>query len=106
MDRREATHNGFSFNLLYSKSGMQLEDQLADFFQGLSSGDLGDLSPSQLNQLDKLQMRTIKEERNITEKMAKHQESVADSTMVGLSRAVTELMRVVVELMRNKLSWL
>lgn len=54
VDRREATHNGFSFNLLYSKSGMQLEDQLADFFQGLSSGDLGDLSPSQLNQLDKL----------------------------------------------------
>ncbi|KAL4632740.1 hypothetical protein ACB092_04G072000 [Castanea dentata] len=63
VDRRVATHNGFSFNFLCSKSGMQLEDQLADFIQGLSSGDLGDLSPSQLNQLDKLQMRTIKEEK-------------------------------------------
>lgn len=82
-----------AFRLLYSKSGMQLEDQLADFIQGLSSGDLGDLSPSQLNQLDMVQMRTIKDERNITEKITKHQETVADSTMVGLSHAVTELMR-------------
>ncbi|KAK9996923.1 hypothetical protein SO802_021609 [Lithocarpus litseifolius] len=82
-----------AFHLLYSMSRMQLEDQFADFILGLSSGDLGDLSPSQLNQLDKVQMRTIKEERNITEKIAKHQEMVPDSTMVGLSHAVTELMR-------------
>jgi len=40
-----------AFRLLYSKSGMQLEDQLADFIQGLSSGDLGDLSPSRSTSL-------------------------------------------------------
>uniref|UniRef100_A0A2N9ILC8 DOG1 domain-containing protein n=1 Tax=Fagus sylvatica TaxID=28930 RepID=A0A2N9ILC8_FAGSY len=39
-----------AFHLLYSKSGLQLEDQLADFIRGLSTGDLGDLSPTQLNQ--------------------------------------------------------
>ena len=71
-----------AFHLLYSKSGLQLEDQLADFIRGLSTGDLGDLSPTQLNQVDKLHSKTIKEERNISEKMAKHQETVADSSVV------------------------
>ncbi len=71
-----------AFHLLYSKSGLQLEDQLPDFIRGLSTGDLGDLSPTQLNQVDKLHSKTIKEERNISEKMAKHQETVADSSVV------------------------
>ncbi|KAG6657259.1 hypothetical protein I3843_04G071700 [Carya illinoinensis] len=83
-----------AFHLLYSKSGQQTEEKLASFFQGTSSrGDLGDLSPSQLSKVDELQRRTIREEREITEKMAKHQETVADSAMVELSHAVTELIR-------------
>ncbi len=79
MDRRVVTT--MAFHLLYSKSGLQFEDQLADFLQGLSKGDLGDLSPTQLSKVDNLQSRNIKEERNISEKMAKHQERVADSSM-------------------------
>ncbi|XP_018810524.1 protein DOG1-like 3 [Juglans regia] len=83
-----------AFHLLYSKSGQQAEEKLASFVQGMNSrGDLGDLSPSQLSKVDELQRRTIREEREITEKMAKHQETVADSAMVELSHAVTELIR-------------
>lgn len=67
------------------------------FIQGLSIGDLGDLSPRQLVQIDNLQERTIREERKITEKMAKHQETVADQSMVQLSHLVTEFMRNEVE---------
>ncbi|XP_018827678.1 protein DOG1-like 3 [Juglans regia] len=81
-----------AFQLLYSKSGLQLEDQIFSFIQGLSIGDLGDLSPRQLVQIDELQERTIREERKITEKMVKHQETVADRSMVQLSHLVTELM--------------
>ncbi|XP_062149320.1 protein DOG1-like 3 [Alnus glutinosa] len=79
-----------AFHLLYSKSGLQLEAQLANLIAGLSTCDLADLSPSQLTQLDQLQRRTIREERGITEKMAKHQETVADHSMVELSHMVTE----------------
>ncbi|XP_058089694.1 protein DOG1-like 3 isoform X2 [Magnolia sinica] len=81
-----------AFHLLYSKAGLQLEAQLADLLRGLSSGDLGDLSPSQLVRVDELQRSTIKEERKITEKMAKQQETVADSTMVELSHVATEML--------------
>nr|XP_023907344.1 protein DOG1-like 3 [Quercus suber]POF17271.1 protein dog1-like 3 [Quercus suber] len=82
-----------AFHLLYSKSGLQLEKKFTVLVRGFSSGDLGDLSPSQLNQVDALQRRTIVEEKETTEKMAELQETVADSSMVELSHVVSELMR-------------
>lgn len=82
-----------AFHLLYSESGLQLEAGFAELMRGLSSGDLGDLSRSQLTNVDKFQRRTIKEEKHITEKMAKLQETVADTTMVELSHVATEMMR-------------
>lgn len=82
-----------AIHLLYSKSGLQLEAKLAELIRGLSTGDLADLSPSQLIQVDELQKSTIREEREITEKLAKHQETVADSSMVELSHVVSELLR-------------
>lgn len=82
-----------AFHLLYSKSGLQLEARLADLIRGLSTGDLGDISPTQLVQIDELQRRTVREEKKITEKLAKHQETVADSSMVELSIAVSEMLR-------------
>ncbi|RWR92831.1 transcription factor TGA2-like protein [Cinnamomum micranthum f. kanehirae] len=78
-------------HLLYSKASLQLEDQLEGFLRGISTGDLGDLSPEQLGQVDGLHRRTVREENKITEKMAKLQETVADSTMVRLSQAATEV---------------
>ncbi|KAG7987006.1 hypothetical protein I3843_03G111000 [Carya illinoinensis] len=74
-------------------SGLQLEEHLADLIRGLGTGDLGDLWPSQLNLVDALQRRTLMEERELTEGLAKHQETVADSSMVELSHEVTELLR-------------
>lgn len=82
-----------AFHLLYSKSGLQLEASLDDLIRGLSTGDLGDLSPTQMERVDELQKVTLMEEKEITEKLAKQQERVADSSMVELSHAVTELMR-------------
>lgn len=82
-----------AFHLLYSKSGLQLEAGLDHLMQGLSTNDLGDLSPDQLVQVDQLQKETIQKEKDITEKLAKQQETVADSSMVELAHAVTEAMR-------------
>ncbi|KAI3451605.1 hypothetical protein Pfo_008270 [Paulownia fortunei] len=82
-----------AFHLLYSKSGLQLEARLDELIQGLSTGDLGDLSPSQLEKVNVLQKETIREEKDITEKLAKQQETVADSSMVELAHAVTEMIR-------------
>ncbi|XP_073021058.1 protein DOG1-like 4 isoform X2 [Primulina eburnea] len=80
-------------HLLYSKSGLQLEARIVEILRGISTGDLGDLSPGQLEKVDELQKVTIREEKELSEKMAKKQEGVADKSMVELSHAVTEMMR-------------
>lgn len=41
-----------AFHLLYSKSGIQLESRLIELVRGFSTGDLGDLSPIQLEQVN------------------------------------------------------
>ncbi|KAL2469944.1 3-dehydrosphinganine reductase TSC10A [Abeliophyllum distichum] len=64
-----------TFHLLYSKSGLQLEARLAEFIRGLSTGDLGDLSPCQLQLVNELQKNTIMKEKDSTEKYAKLQET-------------------------------
>ncbi|XP_077224673.1 protein DOG1-like 3 [Tasmannia lanceolata] len=96
-----------AFHLLYSKAGIQLESQLKNLLNGMITADLGDLSASQLSQVDELQRRMISEERDITEKMAKQQETVADSEMVELAHVVTEMRRegqdVVEDLVESKL---
>ncbi|KAL1345400.1 hypothetical protein AAHE18_08G114600 [Arachis hypogaea] len=76
-----------AFHLLYSKAGLQFEAKLDELLQGLRTSDLGDLSATQLAQIDEIQKRTIAEEREITDMMATHQETVADASMVELSHA-------------------
>ncbi|KAL5822236.1 hypothetical protein ACOSQ3_024118 [Xanthoceras sorbifolium] len=82
-----------AFHLVYSKSGLQLEARLSELISGLSTSDLGDLSTNQLILVDELQRITLREEKEITRKMAKLQETVADSSMVELSHLETELIR-------------
>ncbi|TKY60464.1 Transcription factor TGA5 [Spatholobus suberectus] len=82
-----------AFHLLYSKSGLQFEARLNELIQGLRTHDLGDLSASQLAHLDEMQRRTILEEREITDLMARHQETVGDASMVELSHVVSEMIR-------------
>ncbi|CAN0891108.1 Protein DOG1-like 4 [Linum grandiflorum] len=82
-----------AFHLLYSKSGLQLETKLHDLIRGLTTADLSDISAAQLRRIDELQRATIRDEKVIAEKMAKVQESVADSNMVDLSHMMSEMIR-------------
>ena len=69
-----------AFHLLYSKCGLQLERGLSDLImRGLSTGDLANMSHHQFRRVDDLQRRTIREEREITEDMARIQETVHGS---------------------------
>ncbi|KAG6595597.1 protein DOG1-like 4 [Cucurbita moschata] len=82
-----------AFHLLYSKSGLQLEGRLPELIHGLSTGDLADLSYEQIMKTDTLQRATIKKEREISEKMAKYQETIADPSMVELAHVASESKR-------------
>lgn len=82
-----------AIQLLYSKLGLQLEAKLTDLFPDFNSVNLGGLSSSQINRIDELKRRTIREERIISEKMATLQESAADTPKVDLSNTISEMMR-------------
>ncbi|KAL9233370.1 hypothetical protein vseg_008383 [Gypsophila vaccaria] len=82
-----------AFHLLYSVAGFQVEAGLSELTRGFSTGDLADLSLSQLNQVNELQKRTIMAEKALTETLAAQQETVADASMVELSHLATELTR-------------
>jgi hypothetical protein len=61
-------------HLLYTESGRRFEAQLPDLLLGVRSGNLGDLSPAQLAQVDELQRRTVAEEDALSREMAQVQE--------------------------------
>jgi len=61
-------------HLLYTESGRRFEAQLPDLLLGVRSGNLGDLSPAQLAQVDELQRRTVAEEDALSREMAEVQE--------------------------------
>ncbi|PUZ64814.1 hypothetical protein GQ55_3G173100 [Panicum hallii var. hallii] len=61
-------------HLLYTESGRRFEAQLPDLLLGVRSGNLGDLSPEQLAQVDELQRRTVAEEDALSREMAEVQE--------------------------------
>ncbi|OIT37318.1 PREDICTED: protein DELAY OF GERMINATION 1-like [Nicotiana attenuata] len=83
-----------AFHLLYSISGLQFEPRLPQLIRGITTGDLGDLSPDQIGKVDELQKKTIREEKDSSEKLARVQETVADASMVELSHIVTQLMMI------------
>lgn len=79
-----------AFHLLYTKFGLQVQSRITDFLRGIaSSADVGGLEPSQLAVVDGLQRDIIEEEQQITEKLAKEQEKLADLSMVELVHEVS-----------------
>ncbi|KQK04919.1 transcription factor LG2 [Brachypodium distachyon] len=61
-------------HLLYTESSRRFEAQLPDLLLGVRSGNLGDLSPAQLAQIDELQRRAVAEEDALSREMARLQE--------------------------------
>ncbi|CAN1142729.1 Protein DOG1-like 3 [Linum perenne] len=80
-----------AYHLLCSKSGLQFSYS-SQTIQGLTSTDFAGLSTAQFRRMDELQRRTIKEEKILTEKMAKVQELVAVASMVELSHTGQSLL--------------
>ncbi|KAF6161874.1 hypothetical protein GIB67_002584 [Kingdonia uniflora] len=71
------------FHLVYSESSHMFEARLMDLLHGRKTGDLGDLSPSQLGRVSELQCMTVKEENEITDELGAWQESAWDLVTVS-----------------------
>ncbi|KAI3994980.1 hypothetical protein MKX01_019794 [Papaver californicum] len=64
--------------LVYSLCGSQLESQLSEYLQGVTRGNIGELSADQLSLVSELQCRTIREEERISKNMDSLQENISD----------------------------
>ncbi|KAK7324524.1 hypothetical protein VNO77_28148 [Canavalia gladiata] len=67
-----------AFHLIYTESSLLFESHIIDILQGLRTGDLGDLSPSQFRRVSDLQCDTVKEENAITEELSQWQDSASE----------------------------
>ncbi|NP_001237999.1 bZIP transcription factor bZIP132 [Glycine max] len=67
-----------AFHLIYTESSLMFESHIIDILQGLRTGDLGDLSPSQFRRVSDIQCDTVKEENAITEELSEWQDSVSE----------------------------
>ncbi|XP_027342949.1 protein DOG1-like 4 [Abrus precatorius] len=77
-----------AFHLIYTESSLLFESHIIDILQGLRTGDLGDLSPSQFRRVSELQCDTVKEENAITEELSEWQDSASE--MMGLHPEINE----------------
>ncbi|GAA0152850.1 hypothetical protein Leryth_022290 [Lithospermum erythrorhizon] len=73
--------------LVYALCGIQFHSQLSGFLEGgtLKTGDLGDLSATQLRKVDELQRVTIRAEEKLSEKLASFQENIADAPIADIA---------------------
>ncbi|KAJ4851406.1 hypothetical protein Tsubulata_014743, partial [Turnera subulata] len=76
--------------LLYAACASEAESQLSQYLAGSSSRDtLGGLSSRQLNQVNELHCKTIKEEEKLTSQLASLQEEMADEPISEITRVRT-----------------
>ncbi|MFS7921573.1 putative transcription factor TGA like domain-containing protein [Helianthus anomalus] len=71
--------------LVYVLCGSQINAHLAEVLDGVTRGNLGDLSNFQLKSVDALHIKTIKEEDKLTSALASVQEKVADEPIALLA---------------------
>ncbi|KAL3686161.1 hypothetical protein R1sor_004183 [Riccia sorocarpa] len=78
------------FQLAYAQAGEQLEEQLTQLLQGLSTPSMASLSSSQLQRISNLQVTTQESEEELTHKEAVLQQGMADQPVLTLAVAAAE----------------
>lgn len=74
--------------LLYALIGDEIESGVEEFLQGTRTtiGNLGDVSPTQMNLINTLHCKTIREEDKLSAKLASLQEDMADNPISAIAR--------------------
>ncbi|KAK4440061.1 protein DELAY OF GERMINATION 1 [Sesamum alatum] len=72
--------------LVYALSGKEISSRLDEYLRGNRNGGLGELSPSQINSINSLQLKTIQEEEKLTSKLASMQEEMADQPIAIIAK--------------------
>ncbi|XP_060194266.1 protein DOG1-like 1 [Lycium barbarum] len=62
---------------------METESHISQFLEGIKSGDLRELTSKQFTMIDELQGKTIREERNLTTRLASLQEDMVGQPLAS-----------------------
>nr|XP_016445047.1 PREDICTED: uncharacterized protein LOC107770271 [Nicotiana tabacum] len=62
---------------------MEIESHLTEFLQGIKTGEFHGLTTAQMTVIDKLQTKTIQEERKLCSKLASLQEDIVDQPLAS-----------------------
>ncbi|KDP21107.1 hypothetical protein JCGZ_21578 [Jatropha curcas] len=76
--------------LVYALCGSEVESNLAEYLQGARIGNLGELSARQLNMVNNLHSRTIKQEEKLSSQLASLQEEIADEPISILAKSQSQ----------------
>nr|XP_043629705.1 protein DOG1-like 3 [Erigeron canadensis] len=71
--------------LVYALCGSQLNAHFDEFLEGVRHGNLGEISSSQLQNIDDLHAKTVREEDKLSSRVASQQEKIADEPLVRLA---------------------
>ncbi|KAL3503107.1 hypothetical protein ACH5RR_037556 [Cinchona calisaya] len=81
-----------SIRLVHSLCGSEFAvDQLTTTFQVKRKGNLADISSNQLNLINSLHCKTIKEEEKLSDKMASLQEEIADGPLAMIATKASQV---------------
>ncbi|KAF5196620.1 Delay of germination [Thalictrum thalictroides] len=82
------------FHLVYTESSARFEARLLDLLRGHKTGDLGDLSPTQLARVSELQCETVIKENEITTELGTWQASDIVSLLIDQEPEIERLVKV------------
>ncbi|XVF25633.1 hypothetical protein REPUB_Repub13aG0230100 [Reevesia pubescens] len=77
--------------LTYALWVSQVEFELTEILQGLTRGNLGQISATQLGRINELHMKTIKEEERLSNLFASLQENIADHPIAVIAKRLSRL---------------
>ena len=77
--------------LTYALCGSQVEFQLNEILQGLTRGNLGHISATQLGMINDLHMKTVKEKERLSNHLASLQENIADHPIAVIAKRVSRV---------------
>lgn len=78
-----------AIRLVYFLVGSELDAQLEQYLKGEKMGTLSEISATQMNQINCLHMKTVREEEQISSRMASLQEDVVDEPLAVIAKEST-----------------
>lgn len=75
-----------AIRLVYSLAGSDIEFQLESYLKGETKGNVAEITARQINLINALHARTVKEEEGFDSKMASLQEDIADEPLASIMR--------------------